>query len=128
MCIHDAINKSPVCKLHLLDQCWEMLLSTTQINQLQEKGGHLFTSKMINSWQETFSFWGFDQATAQMFFQESTKELVVLDIYNLVDINKIESLSNYLDIPFSIINIPESLLRSNIEKIIQSCGGLDDRQ
>ena len=106
-------------RVHILDQCFDLLIEPEQLAKLQDAGAHLFTPRMLASWPNTLAGWGFDQQTARAFFGESTTILIGIDTYGDARLSEdLASLSRYLDIPSEVVATNQKHFESCISALV----------
>ncbi|XOF33905.1 MAG: ATP-binding protein [Candidatus Electrothrix sp. YB6] len=67
-------------RINRQEQCFHLLCGASLVNALQEKGAQLLTPGWLSRWEHYIKEkWGFDRSTAQQFFGESVKNLILLD-------------------------------------------------
>lgn len=71
--------KNQPCQIHALEQCFELLAGTQQVQAYIAAGAHLFSPGMLAQWDHFCTHSGFTAATARDFFADSTQKLVLLD-------------------------------------------------
>jgi hypothetical protein len=95
-----------VYKIEASSYCFNHLANEKLIEYIIENGGYIVTTGWLKSWKNRLEHEGFDRATAQKFYNEFSKEIVFLDTDIEQDsIKKIEAFSEYVNIPFRIVNI-----------------------
>ncbi len=62
-----------------LDHCIIMLIGPERWKHATRSGSYLLTPGWLHTWREQIEAWGFQKEVAREFFQETTKELVLLD-------------------------------------------------
>ncbi|EFO79957.1 serine/threonine protein kinase [Oscillochloris trichoides DG-6] len=62
-----------------LDHCIIMLIGPERWKHATRSGSYLLTPGWLRTWRAQIAAWGFKQEIAREFFQETTKELVLLD-------------------------------------------------
>jgi len=106
-------------RVHIVDQCFDLLMEPEQLAKLQDAGAHLFTPIMLASWPNTLTGWGFDQQTARAFFGESTSLLIGIDTYGDAGLAEdLASLSRYLNIPSEVVAANHKHLESCISTLV----------
>ncbi len=73
---HQKIFQQHNCILH---QCHHMLLNPCLVDFYVQQGYYLVTPGWLERWPQLIAKWGFVQHTAKQFFQESVREVLLLD-------------------------------------------------
>jgi diguanylate cyclase (GGDEF)-like protein len=106
-------------KYQILNQCFQLFINLEFVDFLIEKGAYLMTPGWLSTWQKQFERWGFNQSTAQSFFQEFTRKLILLDTgVDQEAENNIRALSDYLNIPFEALPVGLSCFQNYLATII----------
>lgn len=66
-------------RIHRAGLCFHMLVNKTTVESRLRAGSHLVTPGWLEHWQQHVEHWQFDQQTAQAFFAESARQLLLLD-------------------------------------------------
>jgi len=110
------LNPSKVCR-----NCLQTLVSNSLLEYFTKEGGYLVSPGWLDHWKTILKNWGFDQAGARMFFQESTKKIIFLDTG--VDSNakeKVSDFASYIDLPFQIVPVGIDYFQFNIHTKLQA--------
>lgn len=73
---HQQIFQQHNCILH---QCHHTLLNPCLVDFYVQQGYYLVTPGWLERWPQLIAKWRFDQQTAKQFFQESVREVLLLD-------------------------------------------------
>ena len=102
-----------------LMHCTELLAGRDVLQRETDAGGWLLTAGWIRHWRQHLQSWGFDQETAQAFFQESARCLVWLETTPDAHIEReLEQLAAYLDLPWRRLFVGRDYLRLLLDKHI----------
>jgi diguanylate cyclase (GGDEF)-like protein len=101
------------------DQCFYMIASRTQVDLLTQQGGYVFSPGWLAEWRDHFSFWGFDRQTAQEYFHESTRKLVLLDTgVDPESEGRLVELGGYLDLPVEVVSVGLDFFRLFLKQTV----------
>jgi signal transduction histidine kinase/ActR/RegA family two-component response regulator len=99
--------------------CFNHLVNEKLIEFIFEKGGYILTVGWLKNWRNRLVDEGFDRVTAQLFYSEFCKELVLLETgIDLENKIRIEELSDYLGIPYKILNIGLDNLKIFLRSVV----------
>ena len=102
-----------------LDQCFSMIIPQNLIAAYQSRGAYLLTPAWLVNWEQWIGKWGFDQKTAQEFFKESVKKLVLLDTGLDPQSSKLlKEFARFISRPFEIYPAGLDHFRMFIQNII----------
>jgi len=105
--------------LHI-QQCFSMFCDQVIINNLLNEGAYLITSGWLKTWRNQIEIWGFDQKTAQRFFNESIKKIVLLDTGVNPDAKKqLEEFSSFIHISCEIQWVGIDFFRNYLSRIVE---------
>ncbi|MCR3921319.1 MAG: GGDEF domain-containing protein [Firmicutes bacterium] len=106
-------------KLHRSVSCFSHLIHRQFSDYIIENGGYLISSGWLSDWQSRLREAGFEQDIARNFYGEFAKELVFLDagIDNKAQ-HKLQDLSNYLNIPYRVIQIDLEMVSVYLRSIV----------
>lgn len=91
--------------------CFSHLICDEFIDHLISQKSYIISTSWLKNWKKHLKEMGFDQNTVRKFFNESIKEIVLLDASIIDDAEEIlKEVSSYLNIPYLIIPI-------NLEKV-----------
>ncbi|MFC1556098.1 PAS domain S-box protein [candidate division KSB1 bacterium] len=114
-------NNDPVYQLDVskLDQCFYMFSSKDIIDKYLIEGCYLITPGWLSQWRKQISYWGFDKDSAQEFFAESSKKLLLIDTgIDPESTKNIKEFSDYVNLPYEISSVGLDYLRLIISKIV----------
>jgi PAS domain S-box-containing protein len=101
-------------------QCFHLVAPEAMVDALIAEGAYLLTPGWLAQWRQHLSAWGFDQQTAREFFQESTRELVLLDTgVNGESHGDLAAMGQYLGLPWRVIPVGLEVLRLSLEGLVQ---------
>lgn len=106
------------CCFHKQD-CSYLLAGKDAIDKSLKEGAHLLAPGQVKHWRRYIAASGFDQKTAQEFFRESTRRLLLLDTG--VDARSAEHLKEFADfvkLPFEIAPVGMDYFRLFLTKHI----------
>ena len=102
-----------------LNQCFSMLVSQPLVEFYSQQGAYLLTPGWLDNWQAHLKSWGFDQPTAQAFFQEFARKLTLLDSQiNPLSAALLHEMGQYLNLPVEIIPVGIEHLQLYLARII----------
>ncbi|MCB2187996.1 MAG: PAS domain S-box protein [Deltaproteobacteria bacterium] len=100
-------------------QCFHLLAPAGLVDSLIAEGAFLLTPGWLADWPQHLAEWGFDQATAREFFQESTRKLVLLDSGVIPGCQaELVALAEYLGLPWQVIPVGLDMLRLHLERLV----------
>ncbi|MCX6287560.1 MAG: HAMP domain-containing sensor histidine kinase [Bacteroidetes bacterium] len=89
-----------------VDHCLDILAPPSLINQLFREQAYIISNGWFYNFRSNLDQWGFDRDTARKFFGESTKKLIMLNTGIPMEFReKLEEMSDFMGLPFEIINI-----------------------
>lgn len=104
-----------------VQHCTELLAGRDLLERQLANGAWLLNGGWILHWREHLSAWGFDQATARAFFQESARELLWLETVSDERIaQQLTELAAYLDRPWRRLFVGREYLRALLERQINA--------
>ena len=104
-----------------LDQCFYMLTHRSLVDFYMKQGAYLLTPGWLENWRGHLKNWGFDQQTGQIFFQECTLKLVLLDTGIHPDREtSLQEMGTYLDLPVEIMPIGTDFLQLYLSRIVSA--------
>lgn len=101
------------------DFCAAPLAGDGLLSFIGSRGGYIITLGWLQHWQQRLAGQGFDRETARLFFKDFCKELIFLDagIEPLAE-SMMQELSEYLDIPFSVVALQQDTLLVLLQSLI----------
>lgn len=91
---------APSSQPPIFSQCFYNLVNRELVDQMIGSGSYLMTVGWLDQWKQHLHAWGFDQATAVMFFQECIRKIVLLDTgVGTCSEQKLIELGEYLAVP-----------------------------
>ncbi len=107
------------CGISKLSNCAYMFLNQTLVNHLFREGVHTLTPGWLVSWRDHITRGGFDQRTAQEFFGESIKKIVLLDTGVIEDIEtQLQEFAEFVNRPFEALPVGLDHFRLYITNIV----------
>ena len=103
-CVHKLDNKSDTSRVLYFNTCFDMVLNKSLVDFYTSEGSYLLTPGWLINWEKEIAQWGFDSTSATVFFNESCKNLLLLDT------GIIPNISSYLKEFAAFINKPCSSL------------------
>jgi hypothetical protein len=107
-------------RVHCFANCFELILGGSLVQGLAERGAHLVTPGWLARWEEHLAGWGFDQATARLFFQESVNKIVLADTY--VDPGshaRLHAFADYIGLPSEVLPIGLDVMKLWLKQVEQ---------
>jgi PAS domain S-box-containing protein len=102
-----------------LEQCFEMLFNRQSIYHFIRQGNYLVSNGWLRNYERHVREWGFTKETAQRFFQESTKRIILLETGLPGDyMPNLTKLSDYMGLPYEVFPVGTSHLKSFLESQI----------
>ncbi|GAB1475450.1 hypothetical protein MASR2M70_02820 [Bacillota bacterium] len=99
--------------------CFNHFVNDKLIEYILEKGGYVITCGWLKNWRERLGEMGFDRDTAKRFYAEFCNEIVLLNTGTEPDsAQMIKELSEYLNIPYKIIETDLECLRLYLEHTV----------
>ncbi len=90
------------------DSCFSLFINNELIQDYLIHGNYIITPGWLINWKAQIKAWGFDQTTAQDFFEESVKQFLLLDT------GVIENIENYLIAFSGFINKPYQIIKTGL--------------
>jgi len=116
--IQKEIFESNDIKILKSQHCLAFIAGNNIINEYAKQGGYIVNSGWLNNWESHIAEMGFNQETAKMFFNETSKKIVFLDACeNKRSLALLEGFSQYIELPYEIIKIDINCTVTLIEKI-----------
>jgi len=115
-----ANKKSPYRYLYL-EQCFHLICPPKIIDQALNNGDYLISPGWLSGWNKNVRRWGFNETDTKCFFQESVKQLHLID--TAVSPNskqQLKALSEQVEIPARTTLVGLDYLRLLLEKEIAS--------
>ncbi len=107
-------------KVYHADLCFSLLLNKTLIDDYLRAGAYLVTPGWLEVWEQHLADWKFDQPTAQAFFSETTRKLVLLDTgVDPEAAMHLKTCSEYLKLPSERVPTGLDMLRLVLAGIVQ---------
>jgi signal transduction histidine kinase len=82
-CCLTALQDPPAdlqhCRIIHLENCFELLTSTSTISKLLTEGSYLVSSGWLSAWRQHVLEWGFTDSTAVEFFADCSRQIVLFD-------------------------------------------------
>jgi hypothetical protein len=99
-------------QVHPTDQCFEFVAGRSLVSALNQQGAYLLTPGWLTLWRQRLKQWGFDQATACDFFNESARSLVLLDTgVEPASAGQLQEFADFVGRPFQILPVGLDFLR-----------------
>lgn len=109
------------CQLHLVDQCFYLFTNPSMIDDYTKQGAYLITPGWLIRWKLMIDRWGFDKKTAQDFFSEFCKKLILLDTGVEKNIPcHLEDFSGFVNRPFEVVPVCLDFFALYINKIVMA--------
>ena len=101
------------------NNCYNHILNEKLIAYILYAGSYIVTSGWLANWRHRLEDAGFDQYTAQSFFHDACKEIVLLDTgVDSESKQRVAEFSRYVDIPFQVIEIGLENLRIYLRSLV----------
>lgn len=101
------------------EHCFHDYLNEKFVDYIIAKGGYIVTAGWLHNWERHLAQAGFDQETAQNFYQECCSELVLLDTGNDPKIETaLAAFAAYVKLPYRMIYVGLEGLSLFLGKII----------
>ena len=105
--------------VHMQDQCFYWYLNPEIVDMYLAQGAYLFSPFWLTVWKSRFRTWGFDQALAREFFQDTSRKLVFLDTMVLPDALPLaREVASYLDMPLEILPVGTHYFQLNLVELL----------
>ncbi len=117
-------SSSDHCTITHIDGCFNLLLPEALVSKYQAEGAYLLTPGWLTGWPRHIKDWGFDQPTAQAFFEESCTRLVLLDTE--LDANSpalLADFSAFINKPFEVLPVGLDMLQLVLANVIHDKNG-----
>ena len=115
----EKLNDKKRFQVHTTSYCFNYLISEKFVEYIVENEGYIVTCGWLKNWYKRLENSGFNKENARSFYGDFCKEIVFLDTQ--IDSDSLESLksfSDYVNIPYRIINIGLDTLRLNIRSAV----------
>jgi signal transduction histidine kinase len=117
------------CRITKLEYCMEMIAGNYTVSKLVSGGAYLVTPGWLEDWQRHISEWGFTQETAQDFFADCSRQIVLLDTAIRQDAaDELRAYAEYVDRPFAIIQVGLDMLQLRMQLCLEQWHGERARQ
>jgi diguanylate cyclase (GGDEF)-like protein len=91
----------PRVQIVRLEHCTQLLAGRDTLAREIQSGSYLVTAGWLKHWREHLRAMGFDRETASRFFQECSRELLLLDTGTDPDaFSELEAMGRYLSLPY----------------------------
>ncbi|MDP2890022.1 MAG: PAS domain-containing sensor histidine kinase [Bacteroidota bacterium] len=102
-----------------LEQCFEIIFPLPTIYHCINQGNYLVSNGWLRNYNHKIREWGFDAASAKSFFGESIRKILLLETGLPGDYQtNLTALSEYMGVPYDILPIGTSHLKSFLDTII----------
>jgi signal transduction histidine kinase len=119
-CIRD-IGMLDSVRVRQFESCFSPIIDQEIVDRLTRKGAYLVTPGWLKKWRDRIREWGFDRKTAREYFDESTREIVLLDTFTNDDTEELlREFSEFIDIPYRTIPVGTSKMRDLINEDIRA--------
>lgn len=99
--------------------CFSHLTSDAFLNYLTSQGSYILSSGWLEDWERRIENMGFDEDTARKFFQETSKQLVLLDARSdQRHEGLIKELSSYVRLPYIIVPVEREAIRMMLRSLV----------
>ena len=105
------------------DHCFYLVAPAALVDSLIAEGAYLMTPDWLSEWRMHMEEWGFNRETATLFFQETTRKLVLLDTGisgNCLD--ALTDMGNFIGLPYQSISVGLDLLKLYLERTVVEIG------
>jgi signal transduction histidine kinase/CheY-like chemotaxis protein len=121
-CFDRSVDELPVndrYQIRRLDQCFHMLVNRSMVDAYVRGRAYLLSPGWLKSWRHRLADWGFDQATARVFFNESALELLLLDTGTWPEAtSELQLFADYVGLTARVIPVGLDFLRIYLRDII----------
>lgn len=101
------------------DYCYKSIVSESLLQYILAKGGYVISLGWLNNWEENIRNAGFDRETAKKFYHDFCTELVFIDSgIEPQASNRLDKLSEYLELPYKIIPFELDNLKIYLRSIV----------
>ena len=88
------------------EHCFHFLTNRAIVDHFIREGSYLMTPGWLSRWEDHIRAWGFDKATAQQFFHEFAKQILLLDTgVDPKAIEHLRDLAHFLELPYNILPV-----------------------
>ncbi|MBU1055084.1 MAG: diguanylate cyclase [Proteobacteria bacterium] len=92
--------------IHGMRNCFHMIANPDLVDKYVSEGRHLVTPGWLSSWRQFVNAWGFDRPTAQSYFAESAKEILMLDTgVDDAAYRNLQEFSDFVDRPYEALTV-----------------------
>ncbi len=101
--------------------CLTLIAGKKYIEHLISEGSYILSPGWLKNWRNYLKSWGFDQATAQRFFNECAGKLTLLDTGVIPDsADTLKEMGEYLDLPVQLIPVGLDHFRLMFNNVVQT--------
>ncbi len=115
-------SKMKKCCFYDISNCHDLIAPKDLLEHFIAKNYYILTPGWVEQWKYfVIDRWKFNKKTAMGFFQESAKEILVIDtgIYDNFS-GKLQEFCDFIDMPFSILPIGMDFYKLHIQGILNS--------
>jgi len=108
-------------RMHCIEagQCFELVAPSRLVAHLQAEGAFTVSPGWLRHWRQVLQEWQADQATARTMFQESSREVVLLDtLEDPDDVSRLDEFAQYLGLASRILPVGLDLLRALLGRAV----------
>lgn len=109
----------PAVRVLAKPQCFQLIAGETLTEEAIARGAYLISPAWLDNWRAQLAHMGFDEKNAADFFQESSRELVLLDTGIYPDAPaKLAELSQALGLPASRVAVGLDYVRPYLARLV----------
>lgn len=102
------------------EQCFDFILNRESVKYYNADGAYLLSSGWLSNWSDNIKEWGFDRISAQEFFKESCRYLMLLDTGVMKSSEKdLKEMASFLKVDYKILPVGLDLLQYKITTQLQ---------
>jgi hypothetical protein len=117
--LHEISKANKNIKVVKSEHCLEAIIDSNTFNHYTRNGGYLLNIGWLKEYETHIKDMGLDEKTARIFFNETVIKLFFLNSSDSPDTNKLlKDFSNYLKLPYEIIDIDLQYLVSRLKNIL----------
>ncbi len=118
-------------RVYRASRCLELVASADWLDTQIAAGAYLLTPGWLRRWRQHMAAWGFDQATARIFFAETAQRLVLLDTgLGAGSTMHLHALADFLALPAQVMPVGLQRFAAHLMNILtesDECGKLFER-
>ncbi|MBF0486930.1 MAG: diguanylate cyclase [Nitrospirae bacterium] len=105
--------------IHGMRQCFHIFANPDMVGHYAEKGLYTVTPGWLSHWRQFINLWGFDRATAQQYFSESSTGILLIDTGADKDAYRnLQEFSDFIGLPNETVPVGLGFLHLFVTNVI----------